>query len=98
MRSKEELNAMKEEMETLNKKLAELSEEELEQVTGGREYTLTDELIKQGEYAVGQADVIIYNGERYYDQHQCIKIDRIDMFLYKSGTGATLMIPFCNYC
>ena len=35
MKSKEELNALKEEVETLNKKLAELTEEELEQVTGG---------------------------------------------------------------
>ena len=35
MKTKEELNALKEEVETLNKKLAELSEEELVQVTGG---------------------------------------------------------------
>ena len=35
MKTKEELNAIKEEVETLNKKLAELSEEELKQVTGG---------------------------------------------------------------
>ena len=35
MKTKEELNALKEETETLNKKLAELTEEELEQVTGG---------------------------------------------------------------
>ncbi len=35
MKTKEELNALKNEVETLNKKLAELSEEELEQVTGG---------------------------------------------------------------
>ena len=35
MKSKEELNALKEEVETLNKKLAELTDEELEQVTGG---------------------------------------------------------------
>ena len=35
MKTKEELNALKEEVESLNKKLAELSEEELEQVTGG---------------------------------------------------------------
>ena len=35
MKTKEELNALKEEVETLNKKLAELSEEELELVTGG---------------------------------------------------------------
>ena len=35
MKTKEELNALKEEVETLNKKLKELSEEELEQVAGG---------------------------------------------------------------
>ena len=35
MKTKEELNAQKEEVETVNEKLRELSEEELEQVTGG---------------------------------------------------------------
>ena len=35
MKTQEELNALKEEVETLNKKLAELSEEELSQVAGG---------------------------------------------------------------
>ena len=35
MRSKEELNTLKEEVETLNKKLHELTDEELAQVTGG---------------------------------------------------------------
>ena len=35
MKTKEELNALKEEVETLNKKLAELSEDELKQVAGG---------------------------------------------------------------
>ena len=35
MKTKEELNALKEEAETLNKKLAELSEEELKQIAGG---------------------------------------------------------------
>ena len=34
-KTKEDLNALKKEVETLNKKLAELTEEELEQVTGG---------------------------------------------------------------
>ena len=36
MKTKEELNALKEEVEALNKKLAELTEEELAQVSGGR--------------------------------------------------------------
>ena len=35
MKSKEELNALKEEAETVNRKLAELTEEELSQVSGG---------------------------------------------------------------
>ena len=35
MKTKEELNALKEEVETLNKKLAELNEDELQQVSGG---------------------------------------------------------------
>ena len=35
MKTKKELTALKEEVEKLNKKLAELSEEELEQVSGG---------------------------------------------------------------
>ena len=35
MKTKEELNALKEEVETLNKKLAELTDEELVQVSSG---------------------------------------------------------------
>ena len=35
MNTKEELNALKEEVETVSKKLHELTEEELEQVSGG---------------------------------------------------------------
>ena len=35
MKTEEELNALKAEVETLNKKLAELTEDELSQVTGG---------------------------------------------------------------
>ena len=37
MKTKEELKTLKEEVETLNKKLAELTEEELAIVTGGIE-------------------------------------------------------------
>ena len=39
MKTKEELNALKEEVETLNKKLHELTEEELAQVSGGNFFT-----------------------------------------------------------
>ena len=46
MKTAEELNALKEEAETLNKKLAELTDEELAQVTGGwTEYTKNPVLI-----------------------------------------------------
>ncbi len=38
MKTKEELNALKNEVETLNKKLAELNEEELKAVTGGNSW------------------------------------------------------------
>ena len=39
MKTEEELNALKEEVETLSKKLAELSEDELKQVAGGGQYS-----------------------------------------------------------
>ena len=42
MKTKEELNTLKEEVETLNKKLAELSDEELEQIVGGVDRGLTN--------------------------------------------------------
>lgn len=35
MKTKEELASLREEVETLNRKLAELTEEELEQISGG---------------------------------------------------------------
>ena len=38
MKTKEELKVLKEKVETLNKKLAELTEEELAQVSGGWVY------------------------------------------------------------
>ena len=38
MKTPEELNVLKEEIETLNKKLSELTAEELKQVTGGEGY------------------------------------------------------------
>ena len=38
MKSEKELNALKNEVETLNSKLRELTDEELEQVTGGAKF------------------------------------------------------------
>ena len=40
MKTKEELNSLKEEVENLNKKLLELTEEELAQVTGGADLNI----------------------------------------------------------
>ena len=44
MKTKEELNALKEEVENVNKKLAELTEEELAQVSGGVVPTIKEQL------------------------------------------------------
>ena len=46
MKTKEELNALKEEVETLNQKLAELTDEELAQVSGGATATY---IVKPGD-------------------------------------------------
>ena len=51
MKSKEELNVLKEEVETQNKQRRELTEEELEQVTGGAyNNDLTDQYTGSGDY------------------------------------------------
>ena len=42
MKTKEELNALKNEVEALNDKLSTLTEEELTQVTGGVDFNITD--------------------------------------------------------
>ena len=59
MKTKEELNALKEEVETLNTKLAELSEEELEQVSGGdwgvQEY---ETFLSKSENGGGESSVV----------------------------------------
>ena len=47
MKTPEELNALKKEVEALNKKLVELTEEELAQVTGGV-LPFSDETVFQG--------------------------------------------------
>ena len=41
MKTKEELEALKEEVETVSKKLHELTDEELAQVTGGKKLVIT---------------------------------------------------------
>ena len=54
MKTKEELIALKEEVETVSRKLAELTEEELKQVTGGVNFIIPE-------------DDPHYAPERYFD-------------------------------
>ena len=51
MKTKEELNALKEEVETLNGKLAELSEDELSEIFGGTALELPATTLASDEYA-----------------------------------------------
>ena len=48
MKSKEELNALKEEVEALSKKLTGLTEEEMEQIAGGWTYWLPKKMSEDG--------------------------------------------------
>lgn len=56
MKTKEELNTLKNEVEILNKKLAELTDDEMKQVTGG-----------QGES--GRLDAILYEVSNWLNAH-----------------------------
>ena len=51
-KTKEELNALKEEVEAVNEKLQELTEEELEQVTGGAEGALSIGVVPQIKFEI----------------------------------------------
>ena len=55
MKTKEELNALKEEVETVSKKLHELTEEELEQVSGGH-------VNSPGKACQGCGTALVYGG------------------------------------
>ena len=59
MKTKEELNVLKEEVETLNKKLAELTEEELNQVTGGDYPNWYNK-----DFIIGPGDPVPYQNEQ----------------------------------
>ncbi len=62
MKTKEELNALKEEVEALNKKLAELTEEELALVSGGNFETEVKVCRKCGKQYTGDHDCVIKKG------------------------------------
>ena len=56
MKTKEELNAIKEDVETLNKKLKELTDEELKQVTGGITEQELIEIAKKAQIDISRND------------------------------------------
>ena len=66
MKTPEELNALKNEVETVNEKLAELNEEELGQVSGGADVTAGQYTVRvQGDGIVkasGTIDGLSYSG------------------------------------
>ena len=64
MKTKEELNALKEEFETLGKKLVGLTEEELEQITGGWTYWLHKKSSEDGGIVVGGKPYVLQKGEQ----------------------------------
>ena len=79
MKTKEELNALKEEVETLSKKLRELTEDELAQVSGGVTYeggfnegldldaVYHSEYVFNDVYVEDKSDGIIRNpGDKYF--------------------------------
>ena len=57
MKTKEELNALKEEVEALNKKLAELTEDELKQVVGGQDSGEMGAFIRTSSLFIGMTSV-----------------------------------------
>ena len=83
MKTQEELNALKEEVETLNRKLAELTEEELAQVSGGvrlilREGSKSTEVVAKNEVKL-----------REYAVEEHLKIAKE---LYESSMKSTIKI------
>ena len=55
MKTKEELNALKNEIEALNAKLAELSEDELKQISGGETWWPVEQKQPTGAETEGQS-------------------------------------------
>lgn len=62
MKTPEELNALKEEVKTMNKKLAELSEDELAQVSGGIT-SMQGIGVEKGECFELDTLIVVYEGE-----------------------------------
>ena len=72
MKTKEELNALKEEVEALNKKLAELTEDELKQVVGGQD---------SGEMDSEKVYTVMFNYITKQDEFHAVYVYRSKGFL-----------------
>ena len=73
MKTKEELNAIKEDVETLNKKLKELTDEELKQVTGGITEQELIEIAKKAQIDISKND----KNKLIEDMEQIIELSNI---------------------
>ena len=71
MKIKEELNALKEEVETMNNKLHELTEEELEEVTGGKAGSEGDYISSLGGWFCSECKEVTSNAEASANGYQC---------------------------
>ena len=72
-KTKEELNAIKEELETFNSKLQELSEEELKQITGG---------------ISSDAKLVLFDNFAYFDEAMALKIGVVKLEAAEAGVIA----------
>ena len=76
MKTKEELNTLREEVKTLNKKLSELTEEELAQVAGGMNATALQEKLLAAEVAAGKVLAADDLGKVYASEAEQIEAKR----------------------
>ena len=83
MKTKEELNALKEEVETLSRKLHELTEEELSQVSGGARLILREN--PESTAVVAESEVKLR--ERAVAEHLKVAEE-----LYESSKKSTVII------
>lgn len=97
MKTTDELNALKEEVETMNKKLHELTEEELGQISGG-----ADKNIAFGYATISSLDGIttedapegfILNGVKYTRAYMTSRDANGNIFEIYCGEGHMAIIP-----
>ena len=94
MKTKEELNALKSEVEALNEKLAELSEGELKQVSGGFGVVDSYEFSTGDCFLYKRIELHVYTGpHKVYLANESVVMDRYDVISAENvfqyfGSGA----------